>query len=321
MHHKTAVKLGVVIALVGAMLTPATTAYGQQISQHVRKLGYTHQYEFAWRDYKNQIQQIKFNFNRDDVQQALAEFRPFSDDEANNYIYNVLKSQSVKPRRDGIRIDVANTGNGISLTAMGHVRHESDLERGLDDMRSLMQQSREEYVHQSLFRFVDDNVIMPDHKRITQMYVNRMRPLALAIAREAGYDKRRVLNYALGFMQTIPYDELLRRDTSNGAGFATPIEIFERNRGDCDSKSVALLSMMRALYPNMRMMMVYIPQHTFVAFEVPYDTQDVALRIGNRNFVLAEPVGPRILPLGQVDDKSLAALQSGDFTYEEIPLR
>ena len=127
------------------------------------------------------------------------------------------------------------------------------------------------------------------------------------------------MNYALNFLQNIPYDQLVSRYTSNGAGFQTPYGLLYNNRGDCDTKSVALAAILRNLFPELRIVMVYVPEHAFVGVHFKPGKKDYALQLGGQPFVLAEPTGPSLAPLGRLDDRALSYLDSGKFSYQEVP--
>lgn len=301
-------------------LAASPLAQAQQLAHQVQNRSYTNAYFMSWRDVTGTIKKIEFNLPRDMVAQSLHEFKPLDQAAVNNHVYNTARKATGIKRNDGLRLDVARAPNGIQLTVAGRVRNEAQLQKGLDDMNLLMETARKNYIEEHLFRFVDDKTVMPDHAKVAKMYYGRMAPIAREIERQVGRDSRQVINYLLGMMQTIPYDTLLSESArSNGSGFATPVELLHNNLGDCDSKSVAMMSILRNLFPSMRMVMIYIPEHTFVGFQLPHTSKDFALKIQGSTFVLAEPVGPRLMPLGQLDEKSLAKLRKGDFTYVEMP--
>lgn len=308
------------LTVVLASFVAMPQAQAQQLAYQTQDRGYTQAYFMQWRDFDGRHQHLQFSLPRDTVNMSLREFRPLNQADVTNHVYSTARKVASLNRNDGLKVNVARAQDGIQLTVAGRVRNDAQLQRGLDDMNQLMQTARKSYVEERLYTFVDEKTIMPDHARVAQMYYPRMRPIAQEVQRQVGLDSRRTINYLLSMMQTIPYDTLLtKHERSNGTGFATPIELLHNNLGDCDSKSVAMISILRNMYPSMRMMMVYIPEHTFVGFQIPATSSDIALRIQGSTFVLAEPVGPRLMPLGQLDEASLAKLRAGDYRYVEMP--
>jgi hypothetical protein len=131
--------------------------------------------------------------------------------------------------------------------------------------------------------------------------------------------QREQINWIMGFLQSIPYDTLQNRRTSNGSGFQTPYALLRTNRGDCDTKSVALLAILRSLYPTLPLSMIYVSEHAFVGIGIAQGPKDYALKLNNRPYVLADPTGPSQIPLGVADRRALALLKSADFFHKPIP--
>lgn len=159
------------------------------------------------------------------------------------------------------------------------------------------------YYHERLYKVLDDRRLRPDYARIAQESLLDLRPVADALAAlTPGLPPREGLNRLLLFLQTIPYDRL--DDRATDAGFLLPLVLLAENRGDCDSKAVAFAALAHLLYPDVPIALVLVPQHAFVALGLPPARGDRTLRHGGREWVLAEPVGPHVLPVGRLGDES-----------------
>jgi hypothetical protein len=90
---------------------------------------------------------------------------------------------------------------------------------------------------------------------------------------------------ATEFIQSIPYST----STTTDAGFQTPIGMFAQNRGDCDTKSVALAAILRGYGINS--VMVTMPEHMFMGVEIPASPGDHTFVYRGRRFVSVEPTG------------------------------
>jgi hypothetical protein len=190
----------------------------------------------------------------------------------------------------------------------------------MDQLQSIRNQAISDYLWQKFYMDIGENRIMPDHKRIAARYAPALAPMAAAVQAQTGQLKPRdQINWLMGFFQTIPYNQLLDRYTSNGAGFKTPYGLLLGNQGDCDTKAVALAAVLRRLYPSLALTMVYTPGHAFIGIAVPQGKNDYALQLGQQVFVLADATGPHQLTLGQVAPEALAALNSGQYSYKQIP--
>jgi hypothetical protein len=88
-----------------------------------------------------------------------------------------------------------------------------------------------------------------------------------------------------------------------------PTQVLVKCKGDCDSKSVGLSSMLRRF--GRRILFVLVPRHALIGVEMTPGPGEKYVRLGNRYFVLCDAAGPaRIPPGGQAI--------SGDFEYVMI---
>ena len=102
------------------------------------------------------------------------------------------------------------------------------------------------------------------------------------------------------FVQNIPYEKrALVKDR-----YRRPLSLIGRNKGDCDSKTVLFLSLMKSAYPSMAVGVVYIKGHAFGMLEMEPKKGDKILRKDGRKYVGVEPVGPRVARIGKLGPKS-----------------
>lgn len=155
-------------------------------------------------------------------------------------------------------------------------------------------------------------LLRPDYAGLARAQADLLRPLSKAVVRSARASVRDRVALALAFVQTIPYDALELRGARGGTGFAVPAELLHLNRGDCDSKATALAAVMRTLVPGVRTAVVLLPGHAVLAADLPRAPGDRTIALDGRRFVLMEPAGPAVLPLGRVGPDSRRLLDSGD---------
>jgi hypothetical protein len=101
-------------------------------------------------------------------------------------------------------------------------------------------------------------------------------------------------------MQAIPYDDLLDARTTGGVEFAPPPALLRLNRGDCDSKTVALAAILRSLTPGLGLLFVVLPRHVALAVDLRPAEGEAAVVYGGRPWLLLEPTGPAVVPPGRV---------------------
>ena len=272
-------------------------------------------FTYKFRDYLKRNHNISFTLTEKDVPEDIRRFEKLDGRRMNNEVLSNLKyyaeeafpDVTIKIKRVGksIRINASGYSNGRVQQALAYIKQEE--ERAKDQLL-------EEYFYT---KDKTGHYILPDHPRIAQNFIHFSYPIAQAISDYLGdATDREKIDFTLAFLQNVPYDKLQSRQTSNGAGFATPLDLYKKNRGDCDSKSVAFAAIMRSLLPSADMIMVYIPGHAFAGIAIPPEEGDNTIQLEGKTFVLVEPVGPGLLPVGFVSKQSLQALRKGNFTFK-----
>jgi transglutaminase-like putative cysteine protease len=213
-----------------------------------------------------------------------------------------LKSREA--RRDELRAIADRIKDQIEAVS------ERILDRARDEVERYAAKVRDDVYNQLYYvRDPQLDLLRVDYRRVAKEAAQRLRPLARAIAAQAGQSARQRLTLALALLQTIPYDRLTDRDVADGTGFATPIEMLHLNRGDCDSKATALAALMRTLAPEVRTAMILLPGHAVLAAEIPTEPGDRVIELRDDKFVLMEPAGPARTPVGEIADSSLESFK------------
>lgn len=145
-----------------------------------------------------------------------------------------------------------------------------------------------------------------DLPRLVLDYADDLAPVAAAL-REGATDDRAFVERALSFVQSIPYERL----RADGSGYRPPLAVLSTNRGDCDSKAVLFLGLVRAAAPDVPLAVVHVPGHVVVGLGLERRKGDEEFGKGAGRYVYAEPVGPGMYPLGQLDPKNLAVAPQG----------
>lgn len=275
-------------------------------------------FDYQWTDLDRKIQRLRFNLPTEELNRGAKEFQTLDQKELNSYVFSHVKEYLKKYNVGRKSIRLTPTLNGYDADYRGYTK--SELSKIQTEIEFASKDAEVAYLKNHFYTYVRGNSVMPDHRLIAKRYVRAMKPVATAIRNATrGKDTRETVNYALHFIQNIPYNQLQNRYTSNGAGFYTPYGLLYNNRGDCDTKSVALAAIIRNLYPNVRMVMVYTPGHAFIGLGFRPSKGDLSLDLGGTKFVLAEPAGPGMAAIGKVSRSSEARLVGGKYSYQEIP--
>lgn len=303
------------------LLAFAPLVWAEQVSFKSRVVGNVVRFDYVWRDAAKQTRKLAFTLPVEDLQRGQQEFRPFDNAAMNEAGFKAVQDYATTHSVGRLKLKVSRTFNGFEVEAEGPQSAASQgvLKSHMEAMQKARLAGMDEYIRTAYYSRVSEGNVMPDHKRIVQRYGPALAPVQAAIKQATrGMPPREVVNFIMGFLQSIPYDLLNSRYTSNGAGFQTPYGLLTGNKGDCDTKAVALLALLRGIYPNIRLTMVYVPEHAFVGLALPRGPQDYALNLKGQAFVLADPTGPRELKLGEVDSSYLGDLEGGKYSYQEV---
>ncbi len=170
-----------------------------------------------------------------------------------------------------------------------------------------------------------DYVIRVDYHAVVDRHREEMLPVMQGVLDDAPNDSdlRVHIENALNFVQSIPYDTLEKRDLNGLSGFLLPPSMIVQNRGDCDTKSTALLAMLSHIMPEALngypLIMVLIPGHAFIGAQIKPTGDDMVYRYKNSDYVLMEVAGPGLFPAGQLAEQSAQALAQNKI-IEIIPI-
>lgn len=304
-----------------ALLAATPVAYAQQPPKTVAQLhfdltpqGHMLTYNYKWIDDKRELREMSFELEQDLVKQSTQEFKPIDPQDIQNFVAGAVTAYAATLKPKGVELTVTKGPNGqLSMAARSRVP-QWQLDQEMEKVKLLVKEAKKAYYHKHFYLKNEDDKIWPDYARIADDYRDKLKPVSDAfVGKTMRYEFRDRVNLILSFFQSIPYDTLQDRNTSNGSGFATPIELLTQNRGDCDTKTAAFASILRTMYYRIPMIMVFIPGHAFVGLATPPQPGDETLKVKGRTYVLSEPVGPAIMPLGTLGPNSAKKLRENDY--------
>jgi hypothetical protein len=302
------------------MLNVHLCSFAQQISFNKSKQNKEMSFNYTWSDHQDQIRDIAFALPLRQLNRQ--NHKKFIPDLAQQYVYIELHKAARKIDPREARVQIQHRGQDI------HIQVTSRSDKLLNKWQRTMNQSQVKALDQYLqdnyyshFRsHLSQAAIKPDHLR----YIKENQAALLPIA-QAVYDKlpsnsktRAYVNLVLSWVQSIPYNELKNRVTSNGAGYLPPLSVVANNQGDCDSKTALMASLIRSLLPDVKMTMVFLPNHALLGIVLPFRTHEQTLKIDGMDYLLMEPTGPAKIPLGEVANSSARDIAGNMYSLEEI---
>lgn len=287
--------VAVVLAACLALATAAPSARAQQTAFAQQPAGADIRFTYAYKDAAGRGQRLDFRLPAAAVEAAMTLFRDYSIPLLYGHVEAALQREAT---RAGVILRSTRVGEGASFRILADSAAKRDAFEARID--GIIADARREWLDRQARRAVG-SAIYVDHPEAARRYVAVLRPVAAALRAQDPDDAPRALvARALNFVQAIPYDDLLDARTTGGVDFAPPPAMFRLNRGDCDSKTVALAAILRTLVPGVRLLFVVLPQHVALAVDLPPGEDDARLIHDGQPWLLLEPTGPAVVPPGRV---------------------
>lgn len=292
-------------AIVGALgtsvvgLRPATA---RQLAFQQRPAGAVVDFNFAWRDLERRERRLAFRLPTAEVEAAMESFRTFSIPD----LYRHVEAAAIEAgRREGVSVTSQRIGEAVDFAMQGDPAR---VRRFNQRLPSVLDNARGLYLVKH-YRRAEGDAIYVDHAAAARHFGPSLRPVAEALRALGGADDRALATHALNFVQSIPYDDFRDPRTSGGGlDFAAPPAMFKINKGECDSKSVALGAILRTLAPSLSQVFVTLPGHVFVAASLTSRRGDDVVQHGATSYVALEATGPDLAPVGVAGPRSTAVL-------------
>ncbi|MDU0114178.1 hypothetical protein RT723_14480 [Psychrosphaera aquimarina] len=77
-----------------------------------------------------------------------------------------------------------------------------------------------------------------------------------------------------------------------------------------------MASILKAMYPRLRVAIIYVPEHALIGLNVSHLSTDYKLQIDGLDYTLAEPTGPRMIKFSEISERSKKFIESGMYQTE-----
>ncbi|KGJ91265.1 hypothetical protein [Colwellia psychrerythraea] len=296
----------------------------QQVSFEKTKIKQGYRFHYQWLDHNKNKQDISFTLAQEGLFDRFRSFKTYQRSYAQKTILRRIKKYMQKNPISGVQVRYQQQHDNFSIEVRGLDKEK--VAKAYQTLARLESDITKEYFQQTYYQAFTNheqvNGIKVDHVSIADNSVADLKSLKPIILDKVSIENiRKVSNYVLGFVQSIPYSTLESRLTSSGAGFNPPLRLLWENQGDCDSKMTLTATLLRALMPRIEMVFVYIDGHAFIGINIPSEAGEVAIEHDGVNYLLAEPTGPTLLPLGALAPESELAINQGHYiaqNYHEV---
>jgi hypothetical protein len=277
------------------------------------------QFNYQWQDQNQENQSLSFSIDKALLFDRFRNFKTYSAAHAKKYVDQGIKKSLSKQNTPGVHVSFSGVGSEMRVELSS--QDQKALTQTFKHIDKLEDKLMQEYLDNNFYQqfiFYDNRLaIKPDHVRFAEESVVDFKPLKSLILEQVSIQNiRKVSNYVLGFVQSIPYSTLESRVTSTGAGFNPPLRTLWENQGDCDSKVTLTAAIFRSLMPRIKMMLVFIDKHALLAINIPAEGNELTIDVDGINYVLVEPTGPAMMNVGEISAESEFAIRNGRYYAE-----
>jgi hypothetical protein len=291
--------------------------------QHFSKVEHPNHYQFnyQWQDINAKKRSITFSLTKNILFDQFRNFKTYKADLAQQFINKKIKRRLRKKPLADVTINFHNQDNSINISGKSQL----SINQAYTAINDMKLEISEQYLKDNFYhRFITHNqvnAIKPDHKRFASLSAKNLKPIKPVILDNVSIKNiRDVTDFALGFVQSIPYSTLESRITSAGSGFNPPLKLLWENQGDCDSKVTLTAALLRSVMPRINIALVFIDNHALIGVNIAAEIGSTEMTIEHDGitYLLAEPTGPALLALGTISEASQQAILQGQYTIEAM---
>ncbi|MDN4504106.1 hypothetical protein QX776_16965 [Alteromonadaceae bacterium BrNp21-10] len=285
-------------------------------------LGGDVQFDYMWLGHTNEQHQLSVKINKRMLYDTFRTFKLYQPAVANQYMKMAMRQRASEADPREANIEISQISDQLSISIRS--RQQLHIDKWRQILEDAKQQSYQQYLAENFYVEFTNNLgvtgIKPDHVKFARMSDEFLTPLVAEFKSILGEQAsvRDTVSLILSWVQSIPYDTLEQRITSNGSGYAPPSRLIDDNKGDCDSKTVLMAALLKAFYPYVDMVYIFLPEHALMGISIPNMRQDKVFEFDDLEFIYIEPTGPALIELGQADERSLQAVANGEVTYEKV---
>ena len=296
-----------------------TCAQAEQLSFNKKRLDNSYTFTYQWLDHDNNPQSMSLNLTNAALFDRFRLLKPYQSNFAQKEILRSLKKQLKVSPLQGAQAFFLRRDGKMTIQVKGI--EEKNVANAYKQIKKMEQATMEKYLKDNYYQAFttadQQSGIKINHIDIANDSVADFKSIKPTILEKVSILQiRKVTNFVLAFVQSIPYSTLESRITSSGAGFNPPAKLIWENQGDCDSKMTLTVAILRALMPRIKMAMIYIDQHAFIGIAIPAEGNEMNIEHDGVIYVLAEPTGPALYRLGQIAPESELAINQGRYVAE-----
>ena len=245
----------------------STHNLAEQLNYSRVQEGDGYRFNYQWTDQNRQAQSISFTLSKEALFERFRNFRVYKPKFAEQDVARQIKKKLTETPLADVQVNfIRHKGKvKIDIKSTDPIALQKAYSKIAQMEKTISKKFLKENYYQEFTTHDQIKAIKPNHTLIAQESVEDLKPLRDPILGTVSIKNiRKVTNYTLGFVQSIPYATLESRTTSTGAGFNPPLRTLWENQGDCDSKVTLTAAIFRMLMPRIKMMLVFIDNHALL---------------------------------------------------------
>ena len=313
----SATKLAVMLSLAFlAILLANSNANAQQTAFNIKPQVQETEFSYAWTN-KDKNYNLSFSIPSAALIDMPSSPAAYSKRVFQEAVYSQVMQEAKRIDPRLAKVNVERKYDGLSFNVQSKKSEQAQLV--LNRLSAAHDQAQKDYYTNNYFAEYSsptgEQGIRHDHAKYTELSSPALIAVVEAIKeiQQQPGNPREFVEIALSWIQSIPYDKLENRISSNGSGFISPRDLLMQNKGDCDSKSTLMAAILKAYSPRINVEMVYLRNHALLAVAMPSMPRDQTINKKGIKYVLLEPTGPAQLGIGEVDDDTKMALRNRQF--------
>jgi hypothetical protein len=304
----------------------STQAFSQQLLFNKTRVGSSTKFDYKWEDAKSNLHEFNFQLTTKNISSDFRHFKALTPSRLQNYSIKKLKQAVAKldPRKGSVKIKPTYNGVGFEFKSTSN----QWMNEQSTKLKNVYDASLDEYLYDEYYiefqpigykSNTSNKTYKPDHVRFATESSPSLSSIIDKLKEKfPNASPRVVAEFLLSWIQTIPYNTLESRTQSNGAGFSPPLKVIAENKGDCDSKVTLMASILKAMFPRLKLAIIYVPEHALIGLNVSYLSSDYKVKIDELDYTLAEPTGPRLIKFADISERSKRFIESGMYQIENF---
>lgn len=183
--------------------------------------------------------------------------------------------------------------------------------KSFPDKKSVIRK-RNKIIKNGMFK-MDGNILKPDYNLVASHYSIYTKSIASQfiqiLSNEKADSRKNRIEMAIKFVQDIPYGiPEISDSTWETGGVFTPPEILIRMYGDCDSKAILFVSLLKNLIDTNDLLMLFTTEkHALTAIKGIPEKGQVYITFNRQKYIIADAAGPQRLDWGDDGNKNFSA--------------